>query len=169
MALQWYVLHSKPNKEDQAWQQVRSQGFETFYPRIQVTPVNPRARTIKPYFPGYLFVRADLEDVGISTFQWMPFVHGLLSFGEGPTAVPDTLIGTIKQQVQAIIQAGGELLYTLAPGDPIIIRSGPFAGYEGIFDMRLSGKDRVRVLLDLLQDRAVPVDLHVGYVEALQR
>jgi transcriptional antiterminator RfaH len=41
------------------------------------------------------------------------------------------------------------------------ITSGPFAGYEAIFDLRLKGSDRVRVLLDLLR-RQVSVEIDAG-------
>ena len=44
-------------------------------------------------------------------------------------------------------------------GDAVTIKSGPFAGYTAIFDARLNGGDRVRVLLDMLSDRQVLVDL----------
>ncbi len=165
MALRWYVLHAKPHKEYLAWQHVRLQGFETFYPQVQAQPTNPRARKVKPYFPGYLFVRADLNAVGVFTFQWMPFVHGLFSYGEEPTLVPDTLISALQQRVSQINQAAGELFYNLKPSDPVVVRRGPLAGYAGIFEMRLSGQERVQVLLHLLNDRAVTVKLHAGYVE----
>ncbi len=39
------------------------------------------------------------------------------------------------------------------------ITSGPFAGYEAIFDARLSGGERVRVLLTMLNDRHVPAEV----------
>jgi transcriptional antiterminator RfaH len=40
-----------------------------------VRPVNPRARKTRPYFPGYLFVQADLAAVGLVEFRWMPHVE----------------------------------------------------------------------------------------------
>jgi len=60
----WYVIHSKPRKENQVNAYLRTQGFETFYPTLRVQPVNPRASRIRPYFPRYLFVHADLDEVG---------------------------------------------------------------------------------------------------------
>jgi hypothetical protein len=35
------------------------------------------------------------------------------------------------------------------------LRSGVFAGYEAIFDARLPGHDRVRVLLNLIENQQV--------------
>jgi len=161
----WYVLHSHPNKEELLWRQVLNHGFEAFYPRIRVHPTNPRARKIKAYFPGYLFVRADITSSGLSVFQWMPFATGLVSFGGEPSVVPDHLIATIRQRIGEIADAGGELFDGLKPGDPVYIHSGPFSGYEAIFDLRLTGSERVRVLLKMLNNRNLPIELDSGQIE----
>lgn len=160
----WYVLRSKPRKEDALWQQVHSQGFDVFYPRIPVHPANPRARKVASYFPSYMFVRVNVEEVSLSTFQWMPHSYGLICFDNIPAQVPDELIAAIRQRVNEIAAAEGELFYGLKHGDPIVIRKGPFAGYDAIFDARLSGNDRVRVLIRLLSDRHVPLELHAGQI-----
>jgi len=165
MTLRWYALRSKPRKEDIVWQQVRTLNIETFYPRLRVHPVNPRARKVKPYFPGYLFVRVDLDEVGVSCFKWMPHTLGLVSFDGEPSYVPDNLINAIKKRIQEINEAGGEIFDGLNPGDKVWIHSGPFAGYGAIFDARLPGNDRVRVLLQLLANqRKVPVELSVSQI-----
>lgn len=44
------------------------------------------------------------------------------------------------------------------------ITHGPFAGYEAIFDMRLSGSERVQVLLQML-GRLVKVQVNAGAIE----
>ena len=165
MPLNWYAIHSHPNKEDLLWQQILARGFEAFYPRIRVHPVNPRARKIKAYFPGYLFVRADLELSGLSTFQWMPYATGLVSFGGEPSIVPAQLIAQIRQRIGEIADAGGELFASLKPGDAVYIHAGPFSGYDAIFDTRLPGKERVRVLLRMLNDQKVPMELDAGLIE----
>ena len=165
MTVRWHVLHSKPKKEAILWQQAQAQGFETFFPRLQVNSTNPRARKIKPYFPGYLFVRVDVNAVGLSTFQWMPHALGLVCFGGVPAYVPDALIFAIEQRLDEINAAGGELFYRLKKGDCVTIQDGPFAGYEAIFDTRLGGRDRVRVLLQLFNQRRVPVEVRDGQLK----
>ena len=169
MAMQWYALRSKPNKEEVAWQQVRARGFESFYPRLRVRTVNPRARPIKPYFPGYLFVMADLNAVGASLFQYLPHASGLVCFGGEPASVPEALIHALHGRIQEIAAAGGEVFDGLKSGDWVSIQDGPFAGYEAIFDARLSGGDRVRVLLEMLGGRRVPVELSAGLIEQKKR
>jgi transcriptional antiterminator RfaH len=165
MPLNWYAMHSHPNKEELLWKQILSHGFEAFYPRVRVRPVNPRARKIKPYFPGYLFVRADLTASGVSIFHWMPYATGLVSFGGEPSIVPDNLIATIQQRIGEIAEAGGELFDQLHAGDPITIHSGPFSGYEAIFDVRLEGSERVRVLLKMLSANSIPLELDASLIE----
>jgi transcriptional antiterminator RfaH len=127
--------------------------------------VNPRARQIRPYFPGYLFVRADIEAVGLSVFQWMPHSSGLVAFGGEPATVPDNLIVAVRKRVEEIAASGGEVFDGLKQGDLVTINYGPFEGYEAIFDTRLPGSERVRVLLQLLvNQRRIPVELDVSHI-----
>lgn len=161
----WYALRSKPRKEDVLWRQIRARGLEVFYPRLRVNPVNPRSKKVRPYFPGYMFVYADLEEKGQSTFNWMPHAIGLVSFGGEPAVVPENLIHAIRKRVEEIAAAGGEVLDGLKKGDVVRIQDGPFKGYQAIFDDRLPGTERVRVLLELLgNQRRVPVELNAGQI-----
>jgi transcriptional antiterminator RfaH len=170
MAYYWYALRSKSRKEDAVFRQLQSQGHEVFYPCLRVHPVNPRSRKIVPYFPGYLFVEIDLEQLGISVFQWMPHTLGLVSFGGEPSIVPENLILAIQKRVDDINAAGGEIFDGLKPGDAVWISEGPFHGYEAIFDGRLPGSERVRVLLEFLGNRRkVPVVLEASQIQQIKR
>lgn len=164
MTTLWYALHTKPRKEELLWDQLSIRRIEAFCPRIRVQVVNPRARKIKPYFPGYLFVHVDLDHISPSTLQWMPGASGLVSFGGEPALVPDGLIHALQKRIDEINFAGGELFDDLKPGDSVVIQSGPFTGYEAIFDIHQPGSERVRVLLQLLQKRQVPLDLPAGEI-----
>ena len=79
MTVRWHVLHSKPNREEVLWKHAVAEGHQAYYPCLHVQPVNPRSRSIRPYFPGYLFVRTDLSQVGLSTFRWMAHANGLVA------------------------------------------------------------------------------------------
>jgi transcription antitermination factor NusG len=151
-------MHSKPNKEELLYEQLRIREIDAYYPRIQVQPVNPRSRKRKPYFPGYLFIHVDLETLGSSTLKWMPGAQGLVDFGSDPASVPDELLQAIRKKVEQANTAGDQF-NQFKPGEIVRIQTGPFAGYEAIFDARLPGQERVRVLLRLLSDRQVGVEL----------
>jgi transcriptional antiterminator RfaH len=164
MPAQWFAFRSKPRKEDFLFDQLASHKVEAFAPFIRVKTVNPRARKIKPYFPGYLFVRVDLDEIGFSVLNWLPGGAGLVRFDGIPAPVPDALINAIRERVDAINHAGGEIFDDLHRGDRVRIVDGPFRDYAAIFDTRLSGSDRVRVLLQAMKSRLVEVDLPAGSI-----
>ena len=158
MSAHWYVLRSKPHKESFLHGQLRAHKVESYNPVIRVNPVNPRARKLKPLFPGYLFVYIDLSEIELSSIQWMPGSVGLVSFDEEPSWVPDSIVNSIRNQVDAINVADRKSR-EFEKGDRIVIQTGPFAGYKAVFDMNLSGEERVLVLLELLQDQNMRLSL----------
>jgi transcription antitermination factor NusG len=165
----WYVLRSKPRKEATLFRFAQQHGHRVFYPRIPVKPVNPRASKVRPYFPGYMFVYTDLETVGESTFRWMPFSGGLVHVGGSPADVAEMTVAAIRTRIAEIWEAGGLKFDGLKKGEKVLVREGMFEGYEGIFDATLSGRQRVRVFLKMLNDRFVPVELDAGTIEKLKR
>lgn len=167
--MRWHVLRSKPNKEMALWREACGREVEAYYPQVFVRPVNPRANCARPYFPGYLFVHADLEQVGISTLQWMPYSLGLICFGDEPAIVPDALIHVIRGRVEEINTIGRECRDVPKPGETVIIRGGLFDGYQAIFDAKLLGKERVRVLLGFLQSSQKRVELPATSIERIKR
>jgi len=159
MPISWYVIRSKPNKEDFLARQLQIHEIEVYYPVLNVKPVNPRARKLRPYFPNYLFIHVDLGEINISDLQWMPGASRVVSFDGHPASVPDVLINTLKQKVNQQNILLRDQRNNLQPGDIVTIQDGPFAGYEAVFDTQLSGTERVRVLLSLLQNRKLPVEM----------
>jgi len=154
-----YVLQCKRNKEDSVLQQLIINNIDAYYPCIKVRPVNPRSRKIKPYFPGYIFVNANLDVVGTSILQWIPGVIGLVGFGGELASVPDDLLQAIRSHVDRINSEKSEPQRMFVSGEKIVIHSGPFAGFYAIFDSYLPGHERVRVLLQMLRDRQLKVEL----------
>lgn len=169
MTALWYALRSKPNKEDFLAHQLSSHEVEVYYPRLQVLPVNPRSRKVRPYFPGYLFIRVDLDLVNLSELRWMPGASDLVSFDGEPASVPEHLIIQLRKLVDYHNESTRSLVENFEPGEPVVIQDGPFAGYEAIFDTQLAGQDRVRVLLNFLQSRKVPVDLQSRQIRRAKR
>ena len=157
--IRWYVMHSKPRKEAFLRERLRIQRVEVYCPSIRVNPVNPRARKEQPFFPGYLFVHVDLEKIPISEFRRMSGSIGLVSYGGEPAYVGDALIREIQKQIEEIADSTSNYVDRFRPGDLVVIKDGPFATYKAMFDCRLSGSDRVRVLLELLQDQKIRLEL----------
>jgi transcription antitermination factor NusG len=165
----WYALRSKPNKEDVLYRLCLSRDFTIYFPRLRVKPVDPRSRVIKPMFPGYMFIHEDVQKRGISAFQWLPYSNGLVTFGGVPGEVPSPFISSLQERVRRLNQEAHDPLRGWHRGDEVVVRSGPFAGYEGIYDSRLSGKDRVRILLNLLNDHWTKVEIEHSSLEKRKR
>jgi len=163
----WYVAHSKPRNEELLWKQLCLRNIESYYPCLKVKTVNPRARQVQPYFPGYLFAHIDLEVIGRSIIEWMPGCVGLVSFGDDPASLPDSLIYALKQRLSSLATSPVETRIPLGRGDCVFIHDGALRGYEAVFDRQLSGTDRARVLLSLLGNRQIPVDLPAEYIHRL--
>lgn len=183
MTAAWYAIHVKPHKERYVYERLATpEGLppflkvdpadlrlEAFFPSVRVKPKNPRAAKIRPYFPGYLFVHADLEVLGDSAFNWIPGAHGLVRFGDTPAVVPDLLIRELKQRVAEINAAGGIVIEGLKQGDRVRITGGPFVGYEAIFDAQLPGKERVQVLLSFLSRHPQRLQLEAHDLEKVKK
>jgi len=98
----------------------------------------------------------------------MPFSNGLVWLGGEPAVVPDPVVGAIMKRVEEIWEVGGLTFNGLKKGDRVIIQDGYFEGYEAIFDIRLPGSERVRVLLKMLSDRYVSVEVDAGLINRLK-
>jgi transcriptional antiterminator RfaH len=107
-------------------------------------------------------VNVDLETIGTSALQWLPGSLGLVGFGGEPAYVPDGLVQKIRHHVDELNLAEDKKFELLRLGDRVLIHSGPFAGHNAIFCARLHGSERVQVLLQILQDRAIRIDLKVN-------
>ncbi|MCP5094530.1 MAG: hypothetical protein GY943_03130 [Chloroflexi bacterium] len=167
MSLNWYALQVKPHKERAVFQRLETQDVEIFFPTIKVKPKNPRAAKQKPYFPGYLFIRADLDAQGNNAFSWIQGARGLVSFGDAPAVVPDPLIDELKTRLVEInaMQTGR---LDVKSGERVRITSGPFATFEAIFDRHLPGSERVQVLLAFLSKHPQSVKLNETDIEKVE-
>lgn len=155
----WYVARSKPRNEELLWKQFCLRNLEAYYPSIKVQTINPRSRQSQSYFPCYLFVHVDLNLISKSSLEWIPGSAGLVSFGDEPACIPDSLVHEIKQRINNLGNGLDTTHQSLCKGDKVVIHNGTFKGYEGVFDVQLSGTDRVRVLLSLLNNRFMNVEM----------
>lgn len=153
----WYTLYTKPNAEAQVARTLIARGLTVFLPLL---PSRPGGR-LHPLFPAYIFVRCDLNVVGIVNLRWVPGLRRILSFGGQPAVVPDEAIRMIQEELQEIEAAGGLLKHRFKPGDTVVIDSGPLAGLRGIFQGPVGPVERVRILVRFLGETnrmQVPVE-----------
>ena len=159
---QWYVAKTKAGREGVTAAILTQRGVDAYLP---VAPPSRRAsRRPTPseaLFPGYLFVRLELESDAWLSVRSAPGIAYFLGDGGRPAVLPDELIEGIRLRTDRHRDARWRPPYQA--GDAVVIQHGPFAGVEAVFDSCLTGRGRVRVLLELVQ-RLVPVDLDASHL-----
>lgn len=144
--LHWYALYAKPRKERQVSSFLRSEGYEVYLPTI---PVRRRGREkLIPFFSCYLFARLNGR-LDLSSVRWTPGLKRIVSFGGEPAVVPDDVVSLIKERLARMREAGYST-HPFKPGDRVVIKSGPFADVEAIYEEGLCSGDRARILANLL-------------------
>lgn len=127
------------------------QGFECYLPLFTTEKIRHGTLTViqEPLFARYLFIQLDGSQSGKS---WAPIrstigVSRLVSFGGEPAKIDPDLIEALRSQEATCQRAQPERLFH--PGDPVQIKTGPFAGLPAIYHMR-SGEGRAMLLIELL-------------------
>lgn len=145
----WSVAQTETRRENTAAQFLADQGYSTYLPKIRIAH-----KRIVPLFPSYLFVR--IVDRWWNVNKTIGII-GLLTAGDHPAQVRDGIVETIRAK-----ERGGIVRLPppqgLREGQQVRVLRGSFEGHIGLYQ-GMSGKDRERVLLDLL-GRKVPVDFH---------
>lgn len=146
-----YVVQTQAQKERLAVQELRNQGFKTFFPIIQQPPKVRRGvyegGRFAPLFPKYLFVSLDLETEG----SWRSIngtrgVVRLMCMDERPSPVPVLAMARLLAAGETLMHDTAALPFNI--NDPVEFIGGAFAGQRGI--VQLCTAERVTLLLDLL-------------------
>jgi transcriptional antiterminator RfaH len=157
----WYVVHCRPLKEEYAAKALRDiMGLATYSPQV-MRRTNSRTQSAA-FFPGYIFVQADLREVKLSSINSTPGVLKLLYLGGVPQWLPVAVVEAIRERVDTLNADGGLPRYTFHPGDPVLLRDGPLRGLQAVFIGPMTPRARVKVLLEFLgRPNEVQVDLDV--------
>lgn len=154
----WYVLHTKSRFENVVHEGLLKKNLDVFLPKIKVQSKrrDRRLMIMVPLFPGYLFVRTDLNPHRHLEIVKTVGAVRLIGTKQGPVPVPDDTIASLEIMISTELPvATGS---RLQKGDRVMVISGPFAGVTGTF-IRYRGKRRVVVNIEALgQYAGVEVD-----------
>ncbi|UCH20228.1 MAG: UpxY family transcription antiterminator [Deltaproteobacteria bacterium] len=161
----WYVLHTKSRFENVVYDGLCKKSVEVFLPKVKV-PSRRRDRKLLirvPLFPGYLFVKTDLDpNHHLGIVKTVGAVR-LIGNRDGPISVPSSTVESLKIMVATDhpVTTGDRL----KKGDRVMVVAGPFAGVTGTF-IRYRGKGRVVVNIEALGQHA-GVDVNENDIELL--
>jgi transcription elongation factor/antiterminator RfaH len=161
----WYIVQTKAKKEAEAasYLSTRALHLQVFNPLMEDfrTRNGKIEKVIRPLFPGYFFVTFDLER-DYNLVRWSRGVKKILGFGGRPAPVAEAVIEMIRQRADqdGIVRRTGHF----EPNDHIRIKSGPLKELSGIFERWLPGRERVRILLNLIGYQPV-IEIHYSMLE----
>jgi transcription elongation factor/antiterminator RfaH len=145
----WYALHTKSRFENVVNEGLSKKALDVFLPKITVkSRRRDRHKMIRvPLFPGYIFVRTDLNPYEHVEILKTTGAVRLIGSTRGPVPISDDTIHSLR-----IMVATDEEVITgtrFKKGDRVIVINGPFAGVMGVFSS-YRGDGRVIVNIEAL-------------------
>ncbi len=144
----WYVLQTQRHRERVAQVFLAAGDVLTYLPRIVQWPRPAVGSAVAPIFPGYLFVQAALTD-DFTRIERTPGVKEFVRFGAQPATLDETVIAFLRSREEA-----DGLIHCdegVREGAEVRITHGPFRGLTAIVEQRLPARERICVLMNLLQ------------------
>jgi transcription elongation factor/antiterminator RfaH len=161
----WYALHTKSRFENVVHEGLAKKTLDVFLPKITVkSRRRDRRKMIRvPLFPGYVFVRTDLNPCEHIEILKTTGAVKLIGSAHGPVSIADATIASLK----IMVSTDGEVVTgsRFQKGDRVMVISGPFAGVVGIFSS-YRGDGRVIVNIEALGQFAA-VNVNAEDVEKL--
>jgi transcriptional antiterminator RfaH len=159
----WYVIQTKPKKEEEATSYLVTKGVEMFNPLIEAFALKNKgmSKELKPLFPGYIFGKFDLEQ-NYPLVRWARGVNKILGLSGYPTPISEEVVRIIKERTdhQGILR----VKHHFEPNDVVRIKTGPMKDLLGVFERWLSDSERVRILLNLIGYQPA-VEVHYSMIE----
>src|SRR3990172_3100445 len=136
----WYLIYTKPKNEDSVCCKFANCGFDVFNPKMKERKYIRRKiqQVISPLFPCYIFVKFDL----LKDYRLVKYTRGVkrvVGTGDSPIRVPLEVVDSIRVRME----------------EGVVIKEGPFQGFEAIFEKEMKGAERVSILLKAIDARVI--------------
>jgi transcription elongation factor/antiterminator RfaH len=152
--LNWYLIYTKPKNEDIVSHKFIQVGFKVLNSKIKERKYYRRRLqdVTSPLFPCYIFVKFDYP----KDYRLIKYTRGvkrIVGTDSTPTIVPQHIINSINRRMeQGIITIGPP---DFKSGEEVVIKGGPFQGFDAVFERKLKGSERVSILLKAINARVV--------------
>lgn len=178
----WYVVHTQSGYENKVQQNIEARRktmdteghiHETVIPMEDVVEFKggKKVTTKKKMFPGYLLVRAEMNDISWDVIRNTPGVTGFVGHGQRgskPSALKrkdvENFLQVKTDGEQTVRRSKPRLLYEV--GETIRVKEGPFADFSGEVAEINEDQLKVKVLVNIF-GRETPVELEFSQVAKL--
>jgi transcriptional antiterminator NusG len=169
----WYVIHTYSGYEkvvkENLEQRLRSIGLgsrvsDILIPTEDVMEVKGGKKQVftKRSFPGYVFVKMEVDDEVWYAIRNTPKVSGFVG-GAKPSPLLDSEVDAIlKQMKETSERPQPKVLFE--PGETVRIIDGPFSNFMGVVDHIYPEQGKMKVMVTIF-GRSTPVELEFGQVE----
>ena len=139
----WYLVKTKPRMEEMAEMNLTNQNIEYFLARFTCGK-----REGKVIFPGYVFIKPKTTD----TFQSIRSTRGISDFVRFEMAFANASDATIEKLKELVDIMNDRMDQTnlYQKGEEVVIKSGPFKDFNGIFEKYDADKSAI-VLINFLR------------------
>ena len=172
MSKEWYVIHTFSGHENKVKlsleRQVENlnlqeQIFQVKIPTVEVPEVKEGKKKVKTkkFFPGYVLIEMELNDVTWSVVKGVPGVTNFVgAYGD---ARPKPLS---REEVNSLFDQMGEqtarekvsIAMDFSVGEHVRVIDGPFSNFSGVVEEVYPEKGRLRVKVEIF-GRGTPVEL----------
>jgi transcription termination/antitermination protein NusG len=163
----WYACQTRSRHEKQVEAALRQRGFESYLPTyLRTRQWKDRKKQVDwPLFPGYVFACFSVADLGqvLAT----PGLATVVRVNGRPAAIRESEVENVRRFARALSETGiaPEAVSNLVVGEPVRVRSGPFAG---VFGVVLKRRNRRRVLVGVEAiGSGLEIDIEDGLLEPM--
>tara|TARA_X000000368_G_C22734514_1_gene580998 strand:+ start:62 stop:559 length:498 start_codon:yes stop_codon:yes gene_type:complete len=160
----WLVVNTKKNSEKKAFENLKRQKFNVFFPKIKKTNFSAKnkKKDLKPLFPGYLFVEDNIN------YNWIKInntygVSKIVQFGKKPTYVPVEIFNDLRKRCDEDDIYNNEIL--LQKGDKIKINKENSSPLDAVFEEYIDLK-RSLVLITFL-NREIKTSVSNNFIDKI--
>lgn len=157
----WFVLRTKARQEKALATDLHSRGIASFLPVIQCTKyyAGRKALVELPVFPGYLFLRGDVD----SAYEADRTRRVAQIIRVSDQAKIDHELRNIHRALRG--NAPLDAYHMLRPGVRVEVREGPFRGLQGVIE---DGGRRDRLILQVqVLGRAVSLEIEASLLDVI--
>jgi transcriptional antiterminator RfaH len=152
----WFCIHAQPKREHIAAAALYQFGtVEVFCPRIRYRKATRRGAVwfIEALFPGYFFARFDFPSQHMAVRHALG-VKTIVHFGSQTAILTDDIILGLRERCGSDPRDPIRPIIEIDPepeiGEVVRVAEGAFQGLEAVVTRIMSGKERVRILIEFL-------------------
>ncbi len=176
MAKRWYVIHVYSGSEKKVADALREQAEQlgmtdlieqVLVPTEEVIEMRrgQKVNAERRFFPGYVLVKMDLNDVTWHMVKNTPKVTGFLGGQSKPSPISEAEAQRILEQVkEGVERPKSSIIFEI--GEQVRVTDGPFESFVGMVEEVDPERTRLKVSVSIF-GRSTPVELEYGQVAKL--